>query len=253
MKKLGAVARGPKPAQLTKPGPLRSRWQRQVCRVDCLLAQFPGGTEALWSYLGATGTYLDRARQALSYLETEPANRQGGPPLKKLAARYNAMARASNHAHGLELYARRPPPRAVALDDSSFRKKVQRWRKDVASDLAAFAKQWTPLVRSDKPNGPALERPIRLRVALARLIHELRVHTGAARALTCARGKRCAARQKTWSQAQKVLGQLLAACKTITTRLRAETKLGLATGRKLAAQLDAPLQASRKAVDKLLW
>ncbi len=237
---------------IAKPGKLHKARRGLACRLDCMLRQFPGATAALWSYLEIAAVFLDKARQTVGRLAVVGEKRPKKPTLAQLTRLFNRTARTSNESIGLALLKQRTPVAELGVNASTFRAKTRRWRSKLDDTLSAFRRQWLPLVRKLRPEGPALSRPVRLRVALARLQQALRALDAKARALACKRGTGCAKPQAKWVAVQrgvqaldKQLGQ------TATAVRKANPAVSVAQGRRLSDATAKSFAALRKATLEL--
>lgn len=234
--------------RIARPAPLELARRRLVCRVDCLLRGLPRATDAVWAYLRPVARFLDGARLALGRLAAAPAQRPPGPTLAQLTRLFNDVAQASNESIGLALLARRAPGAPEQVDASSFRAKVRRWRDRLQTVIDAFGRSWLPLVQRDKPAGPALDRAVGLRVALARLGQRLADLAGEARRLSCRRGPGCAKPQARWEAAQAAVRRVGDQLERAGQKLRAAGPAPtLAAGRKVSEATDKSFAALRQA------
>ncbi|MFH2008802.1 MAG: hypothetical protein ABI333_19600 [bacterium] len=239
--------------QLDRPDAILAQQQRLVCRLDCLLAQFVGATDALWSYLRVASALLDTIRNEVRRLSSPPVGRPPGPGLAGLRKQFNGLARSSNQTIGLALITARPPVPRMELDQRSFAVKSQRWIQRARKEVADFTGLWLPLVHPKTPRGTALDRPVRLRVAIARLQQRLALRSAQAEALHCQKGETCSALRASWTAVQQTTRALSKALGRAATRLRAAGHPGLtlAQGRGLTRQLEQALGAWTTAVTKL--
>lgn len=234
--------------RIIQPAPLQADLRRLTCRLDCLLYQFPWATPALWSYLAVAARFLDEAHHAVGRLTAPPKGRPTGLSITGLTQLFNFAAQTSNESIGLALLSRRAPTVEVGVDASSFRSKVRRWREKLRETTSAFERRWLPLIRRAKPEGPALGRPRRLRVALARLRQRLHRLANQAQAIACKRGKGCTKPQSSWVTMQRNLKELGAHLRRLAQELRAAgPTVSLSEGRRLSQSTQQSFAAVRKA------
>ena len=234
--------------RIANPAPLRAELKKLTCRLDCLLHQVEGATGALWSYLALAARFLDEAQRAMGRLEAAPKNRPAGPTLAALTKLFNRTARTSNESIGLALINRPTPTVQAAVDASTWKAKVRRWRELFGATTSAFTRRWLPLIHRAKPSGPALGQSRGLRVALARLQQRLGDLVNRAHAFACKRGKGCTQPQAKWVAMGIGLKDLRTQLMRLAKQLReAGPTLSLSVGRRLSESADQAFAKAQKA------
>jgi hypothetical protein len=249
MKQIDQAVPNEQKDRITQPAPLLAALRKIACGLDCLLYRFRGATDALWSYLDMAARVGDMAQRTVRRLAADPSNRPTTPSITGLTRLFNRAARTSNESIGLALVNRHTPAVLVEVDASSFKSKVRRWREKLRPTLSDFERSWLPLVGRTKPRGPALDQPLRLRVALARLGQKLGSLARGANAIACKRGAGCAKPQAAWVAVGRSLGALEAHLKHLAKKLRAAgPTLSISAGRRLSESTRLVFAALRKAV-----